>query len=48
MAQILCILQMGEKEREDVELYLLVLRQSVDLSDQFRLGPSEKVLLLKQ
>lgn len=29
VVQILCALQMGEKGREDVELYLLVLRQSV-------------------
>ena len=48
MAQILCILQMGEKEREDVELYLLVLRQSVALSAKLRVEPREKMLQLKQ
>lgn len=39
---------MGEKEREDVELYLLVLRQSVALSAKLRVEPREKMLQLKQ
>lgn len=48
MVQILYVLRMGDKGSEDVELYLLVLRQSVALSAKLRVEPREKMLQLKQ